>query len=668
MLALALTLAPAFAQGQDPLQELRQYDYQNRKPVDAISKQIVGATKDDLFRIETGLIAVLLDSQATLAGKQEACTFLSRIGTARSVPALTKLLAEPATANIARLALERNPDPVAGAALQGALGSAAGAALVGMINSLGNRGEVSSVAKLKPLTASSDLLVAEAAVTALGKIATPASVAALRLVKNTALPTAPALLSVAGRLAAVRKRTDALEVYESLLRGSQPEVIRAGALTGLVALDAPRLGELTLALVRTAPEPMLQRVAGRVLGMFVEPGLVKAAVAAFPTLPAPAQIALLAAWSDRKEMAAAGVTTTALNNTDPEVQSAAIQTAIRVCDASVVPALAELAKSGPASKVARESLARMGGKGVEEALLKLAEQGNLAVIGVLGQRPSPSSTARLVTLAGGKEPRSAVAALKVLEKTASLAQEPALVAVLVGTSEDDVRDAAQAAVVAIVQRSGDKEGGSAPLLAAMKSASLSGKSALLSALAELGGESALAVLIQAATSSDDELKNAALSGLANAWGDLRALPTLLKIGKSGTVKSDRVLAQRGCLRLLDADEKLPAEQKLSQLSELFTLAERPEEKRQALSVLREVRLPGAVALAAKALDNPELVAEAADAILYLAAPQELPAPRKRDRKPLAAVTGAETKAALDKVLATSQDEKVRALARKLRAQ
>ena len=162
--------------------------------------------------------------------------------------------------------------------------------------------------------------------------------------------------------------------------------------------------------------------------------------------------------------------------------------------------------------------------------------------------------------------------------------------------------------------------------------------------------------------------SAALSGLANAWGDLRALPTLLKIGKSGTVKSDRVLAQRGCLRLLDADEKLPAEQKLSQLSELFTLAERPEEKRQALSVLREVRLPGAVALAAKALDNPELVAEAADAILYLAAPQELPAPRKRDRKPLAAVTGAETKAALDKVLATSQDEKVRALARKLRAQ
>lgn len=662
MLALALTLTPAFA--QDPLQELRQYDYQNRKPLDAISKQIVTAGKDStkLAALEMGLVSVLQDSQSTLGARLEACTFLSRIGTVRSVPALAKLLADPATANIARLALERNTDPAAGVALRAALGSVTGAALVGTINSLGNRGEVSSVAKLKSLTASSDSLVAEAAVTALGKIATPASVAALRLVKNTALPAAPALLSVAGKLAVAGKRSDALGVYESLLGGNQPEVIRAGALTGLVALNAPRLGELALALARTAPEPVLQRVAGRVLGMLAEPERVKAAVAAFPTLTAPAQIALLAAWSDRKEAAAAGVTTAALNSTDPEVQSAAIQAAIHVCDASVVPTLAELAKSGPASKVARESLARMGGKGVEEALLKLAEQGNLAVIGVLGQRPSASSTARLVTLASGKEPRSAAAALKVLEKTASLAQEPALVAVLVGTSEDDVRDAAQAAVIAIVQRSGDKEGGSAPLLAAMKSASLSGKSALLSALAELGGESALAVLIQAATSGDEELRNAALSGLANAWGDLRALPTLLNIGKSATAKSDRVLAQRGSLRLLAADDKLPAEQKLAQLSELFTLAERPEEKRQALSVLREVRLPGAVALAAKALDNPELVAEAADAILYLAAPQ------KKDRKSLNAVTGAQTKAALDKVLATSQDEKVRALAQKLSAQ
>ncbi|WP_395138257.1 HEAT repeat domain-containing protein, partial [Armatimonas sp.] len=613
VLALALTLAPAFA--QDPLQELRQYDYQNRKPLDAISKQIVAAGKDStkLAALETGLVLVLQDPQSTLGARLEACTFLSRIGTVRSVPALAKLLADPASANIARLALERNTDPAAGVALQAALGSVTGTALVGTINSLGNRGEVSAVAKLKALTASTDPLVAEAAVTALGKIATPASVAALRLVKNTVLPTAPALLSIAGKLAVAGKRSDALGIYESLLRGNQPEVIRAGALTGLVALNAPRLGALALALARTAPEPMLQRVAGRVLGMLAEPERVKAAVTAFPTLPAPAQIALLAAWSDRKETAAADVTLGALKSGDAEVRVAAIQTAVRVAGVAAVMPLAVLAQEGEHASLARNALARMGGAGVEDALLRLASRGPgkipPAMIAVLGERPTVRSTTQLVTIAGGQEQetRVAVAALKVLEKTATPAQTGALVSLLVGTSNDMVRDAAQTALVAIALRTGDRERAAQPLLMAMGSASVAGKAALLGALAELGGESALAALTQAATSGDEELKNAALSGLANTWGDLLALPTLLKIGKSSTVKSDRVLAQRGSLRLLAADDRLPAQQKLSQLSELFALAERPEEQRQALSVLREVRLPGAVALATKALDNPELV-------------------------------------------------------------
>ena len=660
VLALALTLAPAFA--QDPLQELRQYDYQNRKPLDAIFKQIVGATKVDIFRIESGLVAVLLDPQATLAGKQEACSFLSRIGTARSVPALAKLLVDPTTANIARLALERNPDPAAGAALQLALNTASGTTLVGMINSLGNRGEVAAISKLKVLTASTDPLVAEAAVTALGKMGTATAVAALRLVKNPALPVAPALLNAAGRLAAAGKRTEALSVYESLLRANQPEVIRAGALTGLVTLKAPSLGTQALALARTAPEPVLQRVAGRVLGMLPEPASQKASLSAFPTLPVPAQIALLSAWSDRKETAASTVAREALKSADPEVQAVAIKAAARLCGAGVVPALAELAKGGSSSKIAREALAGMGGVGVEAALLQRAELGDLAVIGVLGQRPTTTSTARMVALAGGKEPRLAAAALKVLERTAAIEHVASLVAVLVGASEEDVRDAAQAAIVAIAQRSGERDRAAQPLLNAMGSAPISGKAALLGALAELGGDRALEVLSGAATSPDEELKSAALAGLANAWGDSRALPTLLRISKSSSSRSDRVLAQRGSLRLLAADDRLQPAQKLAQITELFALAERPEEQRQALSVLREVRLPGSVTLAANALDNAALVAEATDAILYLAAPQ------KKDRNTLAAVQGPELTAALNKLIATTQDEKVRAQAQKLKTQ
>jgi HEAT repeat protein len=665
-LMLALTLAPAYA--QDPLQELRRYDYQDRSALDAISKQIVAAGKDatTLAALEAGLVAVLTDPQATDGAKLEVCTFLQRMGTARSVPALVPLLVEPKTSDLARLALERNADPSAGVALRGALNASRGATLVGIINSVGNRGDGLAVATLKALTASAEPLVAEAAVNALGKIGGASAVVALRTVKNPALPVAPALLRAAGTLAAAGKRTDAKEIYESLLRPAQPEVIRSGALMGLVAVGAPKLGELALRLARTAPEPQLQRVAGRVLGMQSDPVTVKSGISAFASLPTPAQLALLAAWADRREKAATPVALEALKSADSEVRVAAIQTVARVAGLAAVMPLSVIAQEGEQAGVARTALARMGGSGVEDALLRLASIGPgkipPAVILVLGERPTPRSTAALLTIAASKEQetRVSVTALKVLEKTATPTQADGLIKLLVSTPDDQVRDGAQTALVAIAQRSGDREGAAQPLLVAMGSASVAGQVALLGALAELGGAGALGALTQATASPNLALKNAALSGLANTWSDSSALPTLLLLVRQSASKEDRVQALRGSLRLLATDDRMPAPQKLAQLTELFRLAERVEEKRQALSVLREVRLPAAAAMAGQSLDNPELIAEATDAILYLAAPQ------RKDRTNLPAVTGNEMRAALEKLITTTADEKIREQARKLR--
>lgn len=657
----AATLAPAWA--QDPLQELRRYDYQDRKPLDAIAKQIAAAGKDTakLAALETGLLGVLGDPQSTPGARLEACTFLGRIGTARSVPTLARLLTDATLANSARLALELNADPSAGAALRAALGTVKGTALVGVIGSVGNRADAQALAALKTLTASADPLAAEAAVIALGKLGSTASVAALRSVKGTNLSVSPALLVAAGKLATAGKTKEALGVYTSLLTATQPEVVRAGALTGLNALNAPTAVAQALSLAKTAPEPTLQRVAARILGMRPEPTTLKLALGAFSGLPSPAQVALLTAWGDRREKGAAGVVTAALQSTDTEVQAAAIRAAIRVCDASVVPTLAALARTGPQTGVAREALARMGGPGVEAALLKLAAQGDTVVVGVLGQRPTTSVQAQLLALAKGKDSRAATSALKVLERIGTATQAPALTELLVTTQEEEVRDAAQATLVAIAQRSNTREQVSEGLIAA-----LAGKPApetqvaLLATLAELGSPKALALLEQAASSGDASVKSAGLAALANTWTDSSALPVLRKLAQGSAEKGDRVLALRGSLRILAADDKLPAPEKLTQLTELFGLAERVEEKRQTLSVLREVRLPGAAALAGKALESPELLAEATDAILYLAAPQ------RKDRTNLPAVKGPEMTAALDKLIGANPDEKIREQAQKLR--
>ena len=144
VLASASISSSVFALGQDdPFKALHQYDFQNRKPVHAIFSQIqeAGTDKAKHAVIEAGLIGVLQDPSATIAGKQEAARFLWEMGSAKSVPVLAKLLPDPATNNLARYALERNADPSAAAALRAGLKTTKGTALVGVINSIGNRGD-----------------------------------------------------------------------------------------------------------------------------------------------------------------------------------------------------------------------------------------------------------------------------------------------------------------------------------------------------------------------------------------------------------------------------------------------------------------------------------------------------------------------------------------------
>jgi HEAT repeat protein len=306
----------------------------------------------------------------------------------------------------------------------------------------------------------------------------------------------------------------------------------------------------------------------------------------------------------------------------------------------------------------------MGGTGVETSLIHLTEQGKpevrTAVINILAERSTPTSTTALLKAAGGSDSRVASTAIKALGRTAGVEQAPALTQILVETKADDVRDAAQSAIVAIAQRSGDRNRAAEPLLTAMDHASDPGKVALIGALAEVGGDRALDVITRSVRSSDADVRNAALAGLANTWSDSRALSPLMDIAKNSSSRSDRVQALRGYLRLTGMDDRASSETRLTRIREAMAAAERPEEKRQALSVLRDIRSEGAVELAAKSLDDPDLVAEASDAIIYLAAPQ------KKNNNNLQAVRGQATDSALDKVIRTVKDDNIRAQARKLR--
>jgi HEAT repeat protein len=674
-LALAVIGSSLQAIAQDnPYVGLRQYDYQDRRSVMTIRRaiQAAGQDKSKQAAIEAGLIGVLNDPSSNVAGKQEAARLLWMVASAKSVTALAKLLPDPEMNNIARYGLERNADPSAAAALRSALTTTKGTALVGVINSVGNRGDAAAVSALRKLATSSDPLVSDAAITALGKVGTAASVAALRSLPAKGLAVDNALLRCAAKLAANAQRPTAIALYQSLTAASYPAVIRAGALQGLKEHGAPQTGRLALSTSQTATDPNLQRVSASIAALVTTPAVVQSIVAAFPKLPPTAQVAILSAWSDRLRVRRPlvyppVVTETAmraLRSDNPAVRSAAAQAASVLAGARAVPTLAEMAAGGDQAQVARESLAQMSGPGVDQALIGLLNSGRpevkTAVVNILAERPSPASTSALIAAAGGSDTRIAAESLKALGRMGASDHMPRMVEILVSTKNGEVRDAAQTAIVAVAQRMGDRNRAAGPLLDAYSSASTASKASLLGALAEVGGDRALDVITQATASPEAEIHGAALNALANTWSDSSALPALLKLSRDGANRSDRIIALRGYLRLVGADDRAPGSERLARIREAMAVAERPEEKRQALSVLRNVRTTEAVEMAAAALDDPQLVAEASDAILYLASKQ------RRNNRDIQPVTGPAVQAALDKVIRTVNDESVKQRAVSLR--
>ena len=119
------------------LSELAKWEYdQSREGARAITEIVVSAkgSPADIRQIEARLDR-FLERDATLGGKDFVCKQLSLIGSAASVPVLSRLLIAPDTAEIARYALERIPGPEVDRALREALPKTSGRAQIGIINS-----------------------------------------------------------------------------------------------------------------------------------------------------------------------------------------------------------------------------------------------------------------------------------------------------------------------------------------------------------------------------------------------------------------------------------------------------------------------------------------------------------------------------------------------------
>ena len=214
------------------------YDFDHPRTKLVELERLINATRGNRparTEIEKAM-AELLGSQATVAAKQFVCKKLWIIGSDLSVPALTALLQgqDPVLAEAACYALRSQESSVAAASMRKALDPTRGVARVAIINLLGDKQDAASTSQLIALAASADALASDAAIAALGKIASHESVAALTKMHRASDPArrlncSHALLQAGQQLAKRGDLTAARAIWNQLNKDSEPIQIRRGA-------------------------------------------------------------------------------------------------------------------------------------------------------------------------------------------------------------------------------------------------------------------------------------------------------------------------------------------------------------------------------------------------------------------------------------------------------
>ncbi len=229
------------AELQELLEKVKTYDWgQSRLALTEVSEIIKKAhsSPTELRQIEKSLLDVLT-SDSTRAGKQFVCRELSIIGTGQSVSALSNMLIDEETSDMARYALERIPGTAVDEALRSALRKANGKPKVGIINSLGQRRDRRAVRALSRLIDNSDKMVAIAAAAALGQIADSRATKALADAKDKTsgklqMVVLDSYLRCADQLVTDGQKAQAMAIYNELRKEGMPGPIRTAAAAGLI--------------------------------------------------------------------------------------------------------------------------------------------------------------------------------------------------------------------------------------------------------------------------------------------------------------------------------------------------------------------------------------------------------------------------------------------------
>ncbi len=565
-----------------------------------------------------------LQSTAGAPQKCAACVRLRMVGTAKCVPAIAALLGEERTAQAARYALEGMPCPEAVTAMRQAVSTTSGPIQAGLIDSLGWRRDATALPLLKPLLHGPDPMIASAAASALGRIggsdATAALVAARDKVPPAVQPVVlESLLPCAELLLAAGDAKGAARLYRSLLASKYPDRIRAAAWRGLVLADPSRRAKL-VAKALAGRDHSLQVAALKTVRELNDAAVVKACLREWAALPAECQLAVLDA---RLKLGGDVLPTvrTATQSPYPAVRVAAWLALGDLNDAASIPMLARVAARGAGAEreAARDTLARLRGTGIREALLEdlaSAEPPEKAeLLRALGERGDTGAADVLAQNAATGPAVVRLAALDSLRKLALPATVTPLLEIAAKSKSEADTEPALKALYAVCQASPDKAQTTRSVVEAMSRMSAAERCQALPVLSELATPAALEAAQAATRDQDPELVKQAVRVLAQ-WPNAAPAASLIELARATTVPSLHALAMRGSIDL--AAQEPDASRRLALLQDAKAAAKRPDEKKQAIGKIGQIATPEALQAVLADLSEPSLANEAGLAAMMIA--------------------------------------------------
>jgi type 1 glutamine amidotransferase/HEAT repeat protein len=649
-ITLGLCAGPLFADAYDDLRSLS-FGSTNAA-MRLVLSQITSATPEELHVIEGRMLSVLQAPDATIEARRWICRTLRMMGSERSVPALAAMLKDNELAPDALFALRSIPGNKVDTALRKAIPQAQGRSLAGVIQTLGARRDKESVAAITPLASSLDPQIAEAALYALGQIATTSCLEALE--KATPPPAlsryrAHALLLCAESQLIAGKAKEAARVARQLSEQSGEVGPQCAALRLLCRADAQSAGSLLRSGLRSDQEP-LRAAAAKALCEIIPGPLAVPVLAEFASWPVDSKVLVLGLV---ETSAALPVARAAASDANPEVSTAALGALGRLGTSDDLPVLLRAAAlSGPPQVIARVAVRRLRGKSVDAALRAAARSGateeRCEAIRAVSARQTKDTIPMLFALCADGKPEIRLAAAQALGEMATPADLLNLLREIAQAKSAADLGALEDAAGAILERARDNEGTLRTLAADYARQTGEARVSVLRLLGRIPGRESLEIYRAAVTSQDANLRQAALRGLS-AWPDPAATPVLLDISRSATDVTVRTLALRGAIRLAGSTATTPAGQKAQVLAECLGLCGSADDRKAVLAALPSAPHDSALSLAVSCLGEPAVELEAANAVVRLA-------------KQLQATHPQAAAQAIQKVLSTCKSTEARQLA------